>query len=73
MSRNEVLIEKTYKTATNSVGERVYYTLGDSEHLDPLKAVRTYLSLLSQCLVDRGALTERDIDALLIDLVTYSE
>ncbi|MFZ0774685.1 MAG: hypothetical protein WCA49_14625 [Candidatus Sulfotelmatobacter sp.] len=74
-TREELLAKRTHKQEGVSVGRRVFYTLtGESgnPHGDKLQADLTSkaIALLFEVLCGKGYITEKQLDEILLDLVS---
>jgi len=68
----EILNEKTFKSEEYEIGRRVFYTITDEEGKQEVRRISLLLSQLIQILIEKGVLTEGDIDELLLKCVGYN-
>jgi len=74
-TKEDVLVKQTYKDQGLDVGVRVFYTLigePDSTHREKLQANRTSkaVALLFKMLRESGALTDAQVDEILLDVIS---
>lgn len=67
-TRDEVLIEKTHKGGTDTISQRVFYTLTDVKGME-LHRTSLLVSHLVEHLVETGQLTEDQLDSMLFKLL----
>jgi hypothetical protein len=72
-TKDEALAERTYKQDGLEVEKRIFYTLhgeGKSPQRDELQSHRNSkaISLLFKLLLDKGLLTEEQLDEILLDV-----
>ena len=65
-SKEEILIERTYKNLP--VAERILYTLTEDEVIKVNQTAKT-VGLLVETLVNKGVLSEEDVDHILLELL----
>jgi hypothetical protein len=66
-SKEEILIERTYKNLP--VAERILYTLTEDEVIKVNQTAKT-VGLLVETLVNKGVLSEGDVDHMLLQLLS---
>ena len=73
-TREEMLAKQTHKEDGLDVGRRVFYTLAEDREKsrDMLQVQRNSKAIasLSKALFEAGALTEEQLDEILLDVVT---
>jgi hypothetical protein len=67
-TREEILATKTHKEEGLDTGRRVFYTLTDDKSLMGHRSAKL-LALLVENLVQRGRLSESDLDDILLEIV----
>jgi hypothetical protein len=67
-TREENLATRTHKEEGLDTGRRVFYTLTDDKDLAGHRSAKL-LALLIENLVQRGRLSERDLDNMLLEIV----
>ena len=65
---DDVLREKTFKGQCDGDAQRVFYTLCDGEDLQ-LHRNSKFLSLLADHLLQRGLLTQEELDKILLEVI----
>jgi len=69
-SRDEILETRTYKTGNSTTGKRVFYSLCAENDNDATKAMTLkFLGLLAEKLEEKGLLTGKEIDDILLESV----
>ena len=66
-SKEEILIERTYKNLP--VAQRILYTLTEDEVIKVNQTAKT-VGLLVETLVNKGVLSEGDVDHMLLQLLS---